>query len=216
MDFLDLLSLTFPELREVLRTNHLPYTLAANPSVLVSWLLLCRKLRIDLARFPWLLESTACGLRPYAIATFTDSGPPVVGNPGWIDTFSDDPDLHLIVSVPNDFCPVTLALSFDDLSSRTRQFLLAPPTVCFENLMELPLPIRFVPDIHGRVLVKKNLACFDSMSGLETPLTETQPETVLETIFSAPCENTHEDSSSVSEASSDDVEEPWKRRPNVC
>lgn len=153
MDFLELLVSSFPELRHVVRNGQLPYALATDPSALTCWLLLMRSL-VDLERFSYVLaevyESFGSDL---CIAKFADSGPPVIGCPEYIEQIASCEAPILVLNVPPDFDLRAAALRMHP-STVITQLITSPPTVVFERSNEQQdVPLRYLPELHGKVLV---------------------------------------------------------------
>lgn len=175
MDFLRTLSSEFPELTILIRTHQLPYRLATSPIGLVSWLILMRRIGIHLDRFPHVLpecfESADAG---FAIATFMDGGPPMIGDISYVSDYVERPVTECDCG-SSSYCDYTGELHGSLVP--VRHFLEAtapfkPPIPLGLNwplrhlssigklVLEFPdtgntPPLRYVPEWHGRVLVAK-------------------------------------------------------------
>jgi hypothetical protein len=164
MDGLAPLCCVFPELNEVIRTNHLSLRLATSPLVLSSWLRILRKVGISLELYPYVLSEVYESLgSTFSVATFSDGGPPMIGDSQWIHDTCDTTDCGQgdycdcypkcgsspparVFDIPSDF-DASAYLSIDDkerFSSVT--LVLEFPPGNDSNCT------RYMTGIHGRVL----------------------------------------------------------------
>lgn len=157
MDFLTVLTVSFPELDNVIRTGHLPLRLATSPSVLVSWLLVLRTL-VDLDTYPHVLceifESLGSDL---CIARFPSPGPPVVGCPDYVEEISNYEKPCSVLRVPPDFDVCAAALSMHINESQTH-LITSPPSVVLENHDgSIEQWLRYLPQKHGDVRIVREV-----------------------------------------------------------
>jgi hypothetical protein len=167
MDVLATIWLEYPELQKVIRTHQLPLRLVYTPPVLVSLLYLMRKIGVNLNEFPHVLAEFHDSLgSTFSVATFADDGPPMLGATTWIHSTCEVTDCGLgldcdcypacgsqpparILDVPDDFILLPVANELTKRLQSLDQPVLEYP-VCDNTL-----PLRYVPDIHGRVLAAK-------------------------------------------------------------
>lgn len=189
LDVLQLIWLEFPELQKVIRTNHLPLSLALRPTELAAWLSVMRKIGLSLEAFPHVLSEVYESLgSDLSIALFEDGGPPMIGSSEWIhSTFSADQDCgfgddcecypkcgtspqpRLILDIPPDVSVLSLTPE-----TAFRKFLSSLGSPILENALDNGCTLRYVYADCGRILCSKEKETKSSVHDTATQVSDNQ------------------------------------------